>query len=162
MRNNSQQLPMTLEQQLQVIIDDAANYGVPSAVVEGAIAPILKSFAQQLQHLEYYILQNLEEDWVITTITNPQLQQEKTVIYAFVSVKDAATFQGTANPNLLAMPISVVQLLFRLFSLEQVNSIIFLENSPNLNHGVEIKRDRLSQLIRQQIQQLTIIPPDLA
>ncbi|NJK56686.1 MAG: hypothetical protein HC939_12135 [Pleurocapsa sp. SU_5_0] len=153
---------MTLEQQLQIIIDDATNYGVPSAVVEQAIAPILKSFAQQLQHLEYYVLQNLDEDWVLTTITNPQLQQSKTVIYAFVSVQDAATFQGTANPNLIAMPISVVQLLFRLFSLEQVDSIIFLENSPNLNHGVEIKRDRLSQLVQQQIQQLVKIPPNLA
>lgn len=153
---------MTLEQQLQIIIDNAANYGVPSAVVEQAIAPILKSFAQQLQHLEYYVLQNLDEDWVLTTITNPQLQQSKTVIYAFVSVQDAATFQGTANPNLIAMPISVVQLLFRLFSLEQVDSIIFLENSPNLNHGVEIKRDRLSQLVQQQIQQLAKIPPNLA
>lgn len=161
MRKNSQQLPMTLEQQLQTIIDDAANHGIPSAVVEQAIAPILKSFAQQLQHLEYYVLQNLDEDWVLTTITNSQLQQEKTVIYAFISVQDAA-IQGTANPNLIAMPISVVQLLFRLFSLEQVDSIIFLENSPNLNHGVEIKRDRLSQLIQQQIQQLVKIPPNLA
>jgi hypothetical protein len=153
---------MTLEQQLQLIIDDAANYGVPSSVVEKAIAPVLKVFAEQLQHLEYYVLQNLAEDWVLTTITNPQLQQSKKVIYAFISVQDAATFQGTANADLIAMPIDVVQLLFRLFSLQEVDSIIFLENSLNLNHGVEIKRDRLSQLIRQQIEQITKIPPNIA
>lgn len=153
---------MTLEQQLQLIIDDAANYGVPSSVVEKAIAPVLKVFAEQLQHLEYYVLQNLAEDWVLTTITNPQLQQSKKVIYAFISVQDAATFQGTANADLIAMPIDVVQLLFRLFSLQEVDSIIFLENSLNLNHGVEIKRDRLSQLIRQQIEQLGKIPPNIA
>jgi hypothetical protein len=153
---------MTLEQQLQLIIDDAANYGVPSLVVEKAIAPVLKAFAEQLQHLEYYVLQNLAEDWVLTTIANPQLQQSKKVIYAFISVQDAATFQGTANADLLAMPIDVVQLLFRLFSLQEVDSIIFLENSSNLNHGVEIERDRLSQLIRQQIEQLGKIPPNIA
>jgi hypothetical protein len=153
---------MTLEQQLQLIIDDAENYGVPSLVIEKAIAPVLKVFAEQLQHLEYYILQNLAEDWVLTTITNPQLQQSKKVIYAFISVQDAATFQGTANADLIAMPIDVVQLLFRLFSLQEVDSIIFLENSLNLNHGVEIKRDRLSQLIRQQIEQLGNIPPNIA
>ena len=152
---------MTLEQQLQLIIDDAANYGVPSSVVEGAIAPVLKAFAEQLQHLEYYILQNLAEDWVLTTIANPQTQQSKKVIYAFISVQDAATFQGTANPDLIAMPICVVQLLFRLISLQEVDSIIFLENSPNLNDGVEIERDRLSQLIRQQIEQLGKIPPNI-
>lgn len=153
---------MTLEQQLQLIIDDAANYGVPSSVVEKAIAPVLKVFAEQLQHLEYFVLQNLAEDWVLTTIANPQLQQSKKVIYAFISVQDAATFQGTANADLIAMPIDVVQLLFRLFSLQEVDSIIFLENSPNLNHGVEIERDRLSQLIRQQIEQLGKIPPNIA
>lgn len=153
---------MTLEQQLQLIIDDAANYGVHSSVVESAIAPVLKVFAEQLQHLEYYILQNLAEDWVLTTIANPQIQQSKKVIYAFISVQDAATFQGTANADLIAMPIDVVQLLFRLFSLQEVDSIIFLDNSLNLNHGVEIKRDRLSQLIRQQIEQLGKIPPNIA
>jgi hypothetical protein len=153
---------MTLEKQLQIIIDDAENYGVPKAVVEKAIAPVLKSFAKQLHHLEYYVLQNLGSDWVLTTIMNPQLQQEKKVIYGFISVQDATTFQGVANADLIAMPISVVQLLFRLVSLQEVDSIIFLENSQNLNAGVEIERDRLSQLIQQQIEQLRKIPPDIA
>ena len=153
---------MNLEQQLQQIIDDANNHDVPSMVMKQAIAPVLQLFAEQLQHLQYYVLQNLAEDWVLTTITNPQLQQEKRVIYAFVSVQDAATFQGTANPELVAMPISVMQLLFRLFSLQQVDSIIFLDNSPNLQQGVEVKREQLSQLIRQQIEQLGKIPPNIA
>ncbi len=153
---------MNLEQQLEIIIQDAANYGVPAIVVEQAIAPVLKLFADQLQHLEYYVLQNLAEDWVLTTITNHQLQQDKKVIYAFVSVQDAATFQGKINPDLMAMPISVIQLLFRLFSLQQVDSIIFLEDSQNLSRGIEIKRDRLAELIQQQIQQLGSIPPNIA
>ena len=154
-------MKMTLEQQLQQIIDDAVNYGVSPVVVELAIAPVIKAYAQQLKKLEYYVLQNLEGDWVLTTINNPKLQQSKQVIYAFVSVKDAAAFSGKTNPELAAAPISVVQLLFRLSSLQMVDSMIFLEDSQNLNRGVEIERDRLFQQIRQQIQQLQI-PPNLA
>lgn len=146
---------MTLESELQLIIDDAANHGVPSMIMEQAISPVLRLFAGKLQHSQYYVLQNLAEDWVLTTITNSKLQQDKKVIYAFMAVEDAAAFQGKTNPDLVAMPISVVQLLFRLFSLQQVDSIIFLENSENLQHGVEIERIHLSELIRQQIEQLS-------
>ena len=156
---------MNLEQQLEIIINDAANYGVPSIVVERAIAPVLKLFASQLQYSEYYFLQNLAEEWVLTTITNRRLEQEegkKKVIYAFVSVRDAANFQGKDNPELIAMPIAVIELLFRLFSLQQVDSIIFLEDSQNLNRGVEVKRELLSQAIARQLQQLTQTPPDIA
>ena len=153
---------MDLKQQLEVIINDAENYGVPKIVVEQAIAPVIKLFVTQLQHLQYYVLQNLAEDWVLTTITNPQLNQSKKVIYAFISVQDAATFQGKINPDLIAMPITVAQLLFRLFSLQQVDSIIFLEDSQNLNRGIEIKRDHFCELIRQQIIQLGNIPPNIA
>ncbi|MEM8719661.1 MAG: hypothetical protein AAGE84_10180 [Cyanobacteria bacterium P01_G01_bin.39] len=153
---------MNLEQQLSVIINDAENHGVPALVIEKAIAPVLKSFAQQLQRLEYYVLQNLEEDWILTTITNPQLNQDKKVIYAFVNVQDAASSQGKTNPDLIAMPIDVIQLLFRLFSLQQVDSIIFLEDSQNLNRGVEIQRSQLTQLIQQQLQLLKNPPTDIA
>ena len=151
---------MKLDQQLETIVNDAANYGVPPIVIERAIAPVLKSFAEQLQGLEYYILQNIEQDWVLTTITNPQLQQDKRVIYAFKSLQDAATFHGSSN--LMAMPIPIAQLLFRLFSLQQVDSIIFLEDSLNLNRGVEIERNHLSMLIREQIKQLNENPPHIA
>lgn len=151
---------MTIERQIQAIIDDAPKYGVPAAVVEQAIAPVLRLYAEKLQNLDYYVLQNLNSDWVLTTITNSQ--QRKKVIYAFVSVKDAAAFQGKTDPDLLAMPISVVQLLFRLSSLQQVDSIIFLEDSTNLNYGVEIQRAILSQQIQQQILQLGKTPPNLA
>ena len=153
---------MELDEQLEVLINDAANHGVPPLVVEQAIAPVLKSFASQLQHLEYYIWQNIEQDWVLTTIANPQLQQDKKVIYAFRSVRDAASFQGKIKPDLIAMPIPIVRLLFRLFSLQQVDSIIFLENSDRLDRGVEIERDRLSKLIQEQIKQLNKNPPHIA
>lgn len=153
---------MELDRQLEILINDATNYGIPSIVIEKAIAPVLKLFASQLKCLEYYVLQNLAEDWILTIISNPQLKQEKKVIYAFTSVKDGATFQGKQDPNILATSLPVTHLLFRLFALQEVDSIIFLDTPGNLNQGVEIKRDRLMTLIRQQIQQLGQIPPNIA
>ncbi|WP_019504650.1 hypothetical protein [Pleurocapsa sp. PCC 7319] len=153
---------MELEQQLAELINDATNYGLPPIVIEKAIAPVLELFAGQLQHLEYYVLQNLDHDWILTTIANPQRSQEKKVIYAFVSVQDARTFQRETNPDLIAMPIPIAQLLFRLFSLQQVDSIIFLEDSQNFNRGIEIKREQLSNLIKQQLKQLKQNPPNIA
>lgn len=152
---------MNLDQQLEIIVKDAANYNVPPVVVERAIAPVLGSIATQLKHLEYYILQNLAEDWVLTTISNRKLNREQRVIYAFSSVRDAAT-QGKTNPDLIAMPISIIQLLFRLFSLQEVDSIVFLEDSQNLNRGVEVKRELIVSAIEQQIRQLNNTPPDIA
>ena len=153
---------MNLEQQLEIFVEEAVNYKVPTVIAKRAIAPVLKSFASQLARLEYYILQNLAEDWVLTTINNPQLDRDKRVVYAFVSVQDAATFEGKSNRDLIAMPISVVQLLFRLFSLPEVDSLIFLEDSRNLNRGVEVKRTLLVTAIERQIRQLMNTPPDLA
>ena len=153
---------MELDRQLEVLINDAPNFGVPSLVVEQAVAPVLKLFADKLEHLEYYVLQNLEGDWVLTTIANPQLQQTIDVIYAFTSVKDAANFGGKSNSDLIAMPIPVTQLLFRLFSLQQVDSIIFLDDSQNLNRGVKIERSQLMNLIQQQLEGLNNLPPNLA
>ena len=153
---------MNLEEQLKILIDDAPQYGVPAIVVEKAIAPVLELFAKQLSNPEYYVLQNLDSDWILTTLTNPQLQQEKQVIYAFKTVKDAAAFQGTADPNLIAVPIPITHLLFRLFSLPQVDSIIVLDDSRNLDKGIELQRDRLSALIKQQIQQLGQPPSNIA
>ena len=153
---------MELEQQLKLLIADAANHGVPIVVMELAIAPVLKMLATQLQHDEYYILQNLESDWVLTTITNAKLKQHKKVIYAFVTVRDAATFQGKSDPALIAAPISVIQLLFRLFSLQQVDSIIFMNNSSDLNNGIEVRRDRFLDLVQQQIEKFKQTPPYIA
>ena len=152
---------MELDRQIEISIDDAANYGIPPIVIERAIAPVLKLFAEQLQHTEYYVLQNLEESWVLTTIANPQLKQQKKVIYAFISVRDAA-ISSKNTPDAIAAPIGIVQLLLRLLALEQVDSIIFLEDSRNLNRGIEIKRDHLLKAIEAQIARLKQIPPHIA
>ncbi len=154
---------MELDRQLQILVDDAAKQGISPLVIERAIAPVLGLFAQQLKHLEYYILQNLDEQWVIFTISDrQQMKSDQNVIYAFPTLKDAADFQVNKDPNILAAALPVTHILFQLLSLKPVDSIVFLEQPGNLNNGTRIERDKLQSLIQQQIQNLNNVPDNLA
>lgn len=154
---------MELEKQLQILVDDASKYGISPLVIEKAIAPVLNLFAQQLKHSEYYILQNLDEQWVMFTISDRStVKPDRPVIYAFPTLKDAGNFQGSNDANILATDIPVTHILFQLISLEPVESIIFLEQPGNLNAGTQIERDKLKNLIQAQIQNLSNTPTDIA
>lgn len=160
---------MNLDQQLKILIDEAPQHGVPSPVMERAVNPVLKGLAQKLKYLEYYVAQNLDGDWVLTTLqSRAQPTREKKVIYAFANLKDAVNFPGSADSQMMAMAVPVTSLLFQLFALEQVDSIIFLETSGDLNTGIEIKRTDLQTAIQKQLQHLSqprqggTIPPNLA
>lgn len=162
--------PMNLNQQLRTLIEEAPEYGVPAQVMEQAVTPVLKLLAERLQHLEYYTLQTLEGDWVSTILSSSaQPQVEKKVIYAFATVKDAATFGGTENPQILAAAVPVAHILFQLFALKDVDSILFMDTPGNLSTGIEIRRADLQKLVQMQLQQLGSpsgphrdVPPDLA
>ena len=162
---------MRLDRQLQELVAESAQYGVAPIVMERAIAPVFQSIAQQLEHLEYYVLQNLQEDWVISVLRNratPPSQgdsptaTEKKVIYAFTTVKDAKNFNMSGEDDLVAVALPIVQILFRIFSLEQIDSAIFFNRSGNTAQGIEVKRSDLQRSIRQQLLKLKTIPPNLA
>lgn len=160
---------MNLEQQLQILINDASESGIPTVVMEQAVIPILHLYAAQLQHGEYYVLQTLDEDWVLSAIANrEQPQLEKKVVYAFATLKDAANFQGTADAQVIAISVPVTHILFQMFAQTDVDSIIFMETPGNLNQGCEVNRANLQNLIGAQIEQLgkspgrDRIPPDFA
>ena len=150
---------MELEQQLQVLIDEAAQYSIAPTIMQQAIAPGFARVAQQLAHLEYYVLQNLSEDWVISVISDGK--GEKKVIYAFTTVRDARNFNSDQKSEIIAISLPVVQILFRLFSVQQIDSIIFFEQSGNTSGGVELKRRDLQNFLQQQLQQLKTTPRDL-
>ncbi|MGK7894910.1 MAG: hypothetical protein AB4372_15150 [Xenococcus sp. (in: cyanobacteria)] len=146
---------MDLDQQLQILIDNAPNYGVPALVIENAIAPILRIFAEKLQFLEYYILQNQQEDWVTFNVRNdPEQDWSKTVIYAFTSYQEAIQFNQEPDEKIVANPLPTTHILFRLFSVKNIDSIIFLNNIDDSTQGIELRREDLQKLIKQQLQQL--------
>jgi non-ribosomal peptide synthetase component E (peptide arylation enzyme) len=158
---------MDLEQQLQILVNNAPQDGVTPRVIEQGVTPVLKVFAQQLQHLEYYVIQTLDQGWVLTTLSNratPNLA--KKVIYAFSTLKDAHNFQGKSNPNVIAVLIPVTHILFQLFAMKQVDSIVFMEVPGDLATGKEVLCSDLQKLVNHQLQQfqnrLNYIPPNLA
>ncbi|MFB6277679.1 MAG: hypothetical protein ABEI32_16200 [Halothece sp.] len=146
---------MDIDQQLQELIAEAPeDRGMPK-VMEYAIAPIIKVIAQRLQHQEYYILQNAEENWQVTTLRHREDENlTKRVIYAFPTFEDAGSFAQHSEPELMALPVRVAQILFELLAFEQVDSVIFFDESGNYKDGTEIPRDKLQELMREQLKKL--------
>ncbi|MFQ3617674.1 MAG: hypothetical protein SNJ57_11710 [Cyanobacteriota bacterium] len=156
---------MTLDQQLQDLVQNAPQDGTTPAAVT-AIAPALKEIAQQLRHLQYYILQTLEQQWVMTTLNHrSQASAQKNVVYAFASLKDATANPLAKDPQIMAFPMPVTHILFQLVAMTSVDSIIFFEVPGNLNTGTEVTRANLQALIQaflQQSQGKAQVPPDFA
>lgn len=160
------QVIMDLEAQIQLLIDNAPRDGMTPNLI-AAIAPALRTIAQKLRHSQYYILQNSESSWVLTTLsnlTNPGL--EKRVVYAFPTIQDVSLISPAGlDPQMLAKIIPVTHILFQLVALEPVDSIVFLETPGKTTHTVEIRRTELEKLMQKHLRQQRSpkqIPPDIA
>jgi len=154
---------MNLDKQIQLLIDDAPKDSVTPNLIK-AIAPGLKQLATNLRHEQYYIIQTLDSDWLVTTITNRE-NIEKRVVYAFPTLQDSAASSAEFLAQLIALPIPVTHILFQLVALESVDSIIFLENPGEATTGYEVKRQDIQELIKVQIKPkspFNQIPPDIA
>jgi len=161
---------MNLDQQIQILIENAPQDGQTPRVVS-AIAPVLKLLASQLQHSQYFICQSVDQSWVMTTLSNrTQPELEKNVVYAFPTLKDATSFQSLPASELMVLPLPVTHILFQLFAMETVDSLVFFETPGNLASGTEVRRQDLQNLVHNQlrIHQSTPkspsrpLPPDIA
>ncbi len=161
---------MNVDEQIQLLIDNAPQDGTTPGVV-AAIAPGLKLLAGQFRHSQYYILQNLDQDWVLTTLSNrANPGVEKRVIYAFPNLQDIPVATTGLDPQVIAVPIPVTHILFQLVALETVDSIVFFETPGNLSNGIEIRREDIQNLIQVQLKQNSSaaivspsqLPPDIA
>jgi hypothetical protein len=155
---------MDLEAQIQLLIDNAPQDGVTPKLVK-TIAPVLKEIAQKLRHSQYYILQNLQERWVLTTLsnkTNPEL--EKQVVYAFSRLQDVSLSSSAGvDPQIVAKPMPVINILFQLVALEPVDSIVFFATSGTTNNTIEVRRSDLQKMIEQKLKPNTKrVPPNIA
>lgn len=155
-----------LDRQLQVLVEQAPQDGKTPAAVE-AIAPALKALAQQLKHKEYFILQTLDYNWVMTTLSNRgEPDVSKNVIYAFPTIKDVSRGpHSLKDPQLVALPTPVTHILFQLLAINGVDSLVFFEVPGNPNAGTEVLRQDLQNLVQlylKQTQPASNIPPNIA
>lgn len=136
-------------------------------VMRGAIAPILRAFGEKLQHPEFYILQNTEQQWVVTVQSTPEGDQERRVVYAFSNLEDArlgSQLSGSQDLGVISVPVPVTHILFRLLSMKPIHSCIFFPNPGDVRRGVEVKRSDIELAIQLQLQQQANpgVPPDIA
>jgi hypothetical protein len=145
---------MNLDQQIESLIQNAPQDGRTPELIR-AIAPSLKKMAQQLQHLQYYILQSPQEQWLTTTLSNRnQPQQEKTVIYAYANPHQAKHHAGLGpkSQDLTTLSIPTIHILFQLLALQPVDSLLFFEDPENLQSAIEVDRQEVQNLIKTQLQ----------
>lgn len=152
---------MNIDQQLQLLIEQAPDYGMNPGEMK-MVTPVFKTMASQLQHSQYYILQNLDQAWVMTVLqhrTQPSLA--KNVIYAYSSLEILKTAVATLDPQVIALPMPVIQVLFQLLAMKPIDSIIFFDAlSSRLNpQGHEISRQMLRTAIEKQVRSIRSNPP---
>jgi len=157
-------LAMNLEQQIQDLIDGAPQDGQTPLAVQ-LISPVLKQIAKRLKHTQYYLWQTVEQNWVVTTLNNQNdacLEQRN--IYAFSRQEDAlAAAAGSIDPQLMAIPVKVAELLFQTMALSSVDNLVFYDHPGNLTIGTEIGCQEIRSLIQMQLQKAKHqIPPNIA
>jgi hypothetical protein len=157
---------MNPEQQIRMLIEQAPQYGANPTDVQ-TIAPALLAIVGRLKHPQYFILQTLEQNWLMTTLTHrTQPNLTKNVVYAFPTLKDAAgSPQAPNDPQVTALPVPVTQILFQMLAMKPVDSIVFFDTPGNSQSGTEISRQNLQDAIRLYVQQQTQsskLPPDIA
>lgn len=143
-----------LTQQIQTLIDEAPNDGVTGRAVN-AIAPTLKAIAQQLKNSQYYILQTLDQGWVMTTFNNRQdPDSRKNVIYAYPTLEDAGSAPRVdQDPQMMAVPLPVTHILFQMLALKSLDSLIFFDTPGDTKHGIEIRRQDFQNLLQVQLKE---------
>ncbi|MGF1538785.1 MAG: hypothetical protein ACFB4J_20175 [Elainellaceae cyanobacterium] len=144
---------MDLDQQIQTLIDSAPEDGVTPTMM-AMIAPVIKAVAAQLVHPQYYLLQTIDDGWLMTTLSHrAQATVEKNVVYAYPTLEDARSGSRSArDPQITALPVPVTHILFQMLAMKVIHSIIFLRTSNNLQDGIEVSRERLEQLIKHHVQ----------
>ncbi|MBD2104735.1 hypothetical protein [Leptolyngbya sp. FACHB-261] len=144
---------MDLDAQIAELLHNAPDDTAARAIQ--LAAPVFKSLAQQLGHLEYFVVQSPEEAWIVTTLSSRhQPEKQKTVVYAYPTEQDAATgIQGLESDPLVARKQGVIDILFQLLALNVVNALVFFDTPGDVNRGTEIKRADLKHLIDLQLQQ---------
>lgn len=154
---------MDLDQQIKALIEKAPRDGSTPQILQ-AIAPALVLIAQQLQHLEYSILQAVDQSWALVVLSNlKEPGREKRVIYAWTSLKDASQAAAAAGDRLRPVLLPVTHILFQMIALEGLDSIVFFESPGNQEVGTEIPREQVQNLISVYLQQYrSAPPPDIA
>jgi len=140
-----------LDRQVAALVQNTPDEETASAV--SLIASVLKAIAQNLKYTSYFIIQDLDGGWLLTPLSNhdnPEL--EEVTIYAYCDRTPANIDRLKLNDeNLECAEYSVIEMLFRLIGMKQVDSIVFFDRATDTQHGIEIGRTDIEELCEKQI-----------
>jgi hypothetical protein len=137
-----------LASQVQVLIQDAPSDDQTKQLVE-IVANTLALFAtNHLNASHYYLIQDASGAWLKNTLTHrTQSTVEKTAIFIFFTLEDASKeIIRLQNPQFSVEKIPVIDLLFRFWTLNLSDSLIF-DATPRTT-SLEITRSQLSTAIK--------------
>jgi hypothetical protein len=154
---------MNLDRQIQALIDDAPD--LESQMSVAAIAPVLQELAAKLPLTEYYICQSSAGEWEVSTLRHRQQPNlEIQAIYAFAKIEDIPKVELGKLKSASAAKIPIVQLLFQMLAIPELDRVIFFNNSQDLDRGDEIHRSQLMKLIADRLESIdtrSSLPPDV-
>jgi len=140
-----------LDRQVAHLIQNTPDAETASAV--SLIASVLKEIAKNLKYTVYFVVQDIEGGWLLTPLSNhdnPEL--EKTTIYAYCDRTPANIDRLKLNDqNLECGEYNVIEMLFRLIGMKQVDSIVFFDRATDTQHGTEVGRTDIEELCEKQI-----------
>ena len=127
---------MDINQQIQMLVQQAPQYGASSREVE-AIAPALVTVADRLKHPEYYVLQTLDQNWVMTVLNHPtESEVTKNILSVFPTLEDAKTSASEFdNAHVIAVPVPVIHICFKCWQWSHWTALFFLNSPGNLIQG---------------------------
>jgi hypothetical protein len=140
-----------LDRQVSLLVQGTPDAETASAV--SLIASVLKAIALNLKYTIYFVIQDIEGGWLLTPLSNhdnPEL--EKTTIYAYCDRTPANIDRFRLNDEHLECgEYNVIDMLFRLIGMKQVDSIVFFDRATDTQNGIEIVRTDIEALCEKQI-----------
>ena len=140
-----------LDRQVTLLVENTPDEETASAV--RLVASVLKAIAQKLKHTTYFVIQDIDGGWLLTPLSNHENPEiEKTTIYAYCDQIPANIDRMKLNDeNLECAEFNVVDMLFRLIGMKQVDSIVFFDRATDTQNGIEIVRTEIESLCEKQI-----------
>jgi hypothetical protein len=140
-----------LDRQVTLLVENTPDEETASAV--RLVASVLKVIAQKLKHTTYFVIQDIDGGWLLTPLSNHENPEvEKTTIYAYCDRIPANIDRMKLNDeNLECAEFNVVDMLFRLIGMKQVDSIVFFDRATDTQNGIEIVRIEIESLCEKQI-----------
>lgn len=127
-----------LDRQVALLVQSTPDEETASAV--SLITSVLKAIAKNLKYTTYFVVQDIEGGWLLTPLSNhdnPEL--EKITIYAYCDRIPANIDRLKLNDETLKCgEYNVIDMLFRLIGMKQVDSMVFFDRSTDTQHGIEI------------------------